>query len=131
MTESSRVANMRASGAYRAGVGLAIVTSFLTVWTTIVRDDGNGGGFFMIILAIGVGGFAAMFRPAGMARTMLGVAMMQILWSLLVATAPVTAAVPDGVFKALVFGGVFTALWLVSAALFRVAAKGEHEAAAV
>jgi len=37
----------------------------------------------------------------------------------------VTAAIPDGPFRALVFGGVFTALWLASAACFRVAAKAE------
>ena len=35
-------------GAYRAGVAVAVVASFLTVWTTIVRDDGNGMGFFMV-----------------------------------------------------------------------------------
>jgi hypothetical protein len=33
------------SRTYRAGVGVALVTSFLTVWSTIVRDDGNGIGF--------------------------------------------------------------------------------------
>lgn len=46
----------RASGsrAYRVGVAVALVASFLTVWTTIVRDDGTGMGYFMVILA-GVG----------------------------------------------------------------------------
>ena len=37
--------------AYRAGVGIAIVASFLTVWTTIVRDDGTGIGYFMMGLS--------------------------------------------------------------------------------
>ena len=66
------------SGAYRAGIAVAALASFLTVWTTIVRDDGNGMGFFMVIMAVGVGWFAAWFRPAGMARTMVGVAVMQV-----------------------------------------------------
>jgi hypothetical protein len=111
------------SGAYWAGVGVALVTSFATVWTTIVRDDGNGMTFFLLIMAAAVGAFAAWFQPAGMARTMLGVVIMQALLGVAIATAPSTASLPDGGFKALVFSGVFAASWLTSAALFRAAAK--------
>lgn len=107
--------------AYRAGVGVAIVAALLTVWTTIVRDDNTGAAYFMVILAVGVGWFAASLRPAGMARAMLGVAVMQTCLGALVATAPVTATMPGGVPKALLFHAVFTALWLVSAAFFRAA----------
>ena len=128
MIESSKPADARANGswAYRAGVAVAVLASFLTVWTTIVRDDGTGEAFFLLIMAMGVGGFAAWFRPAGMARTMLGVAVMQIMLTIAIVTAPVTANVPDGVFKAYLFGGVFTAMWLASAAFFRAAAKGDR-----
>ena len=115
--------------AYRAGVGVAIVASFLTVWTTIVRDDGTGAGYFMVIMAAAVGGFAAWFRAAGMARTMLGVAIMQALLGVAIATAPSTASTPDGPLKALLFSGVFTALWLLSASFFRAASKRDHRAA--
>jgi hypothetical protein len=122
----------RASGsrAYRAGVALAILTSFLTVWTTVVRDDGNGIGFFMVIMAVGVGWFAAGFRAAGMARTMVGVAVMQAAVGSLIATAPVTANVPGQSLNALLFSGSFVLLWLVSGAFFRAAAKGDREALA-
>jgi hypothetical protein len=123
MTGSSE--RVSGSRAYRTGAAVAFVTSFLTVWTTIVRDDGTGIGFFLLIMAAGVGAFAAWFRPAGMARTMLGVAIMQLLLGVAIATAPVTARVPGGSFKALLFSGVFTALWLVSALFFRIAAKGD------
>jgi hypothetical protein len=118
----------KASGsrAYRAGVGIALVTSVLTVWTTIVRDDGNGIGFLLAVVTAAVGAFAAWFRPAGMARAMLGVAVMQALVGVAVATAPVTARVPDGPFKALAFGGFFTMLWLISAVCFRAAASGDR-----
>jgi hypothetical protein len=117
------------SRAYRAGVAVALVASFLTVWTTLVRDDGTGIGYFLLIMAAVVGGFAAWFRPAGMARTMLGVAVMQALLGIAVATAPSTASIPDGSFRALLFSGVFAALWLVSAAFFRVASKRDRKAA--
>ena len=78
--------------AYRLGVGVALATAFLTVWTTVVRDDGNGIGFFLLIMAAAVGWFAAWFQAAGMARTMLGVAVMQGLLGMLIATAPSTAS---------------------------------------
>jgi hypothetical protein len=118
------------SRAYRAGVAVAVITSFLTVWTTIVRDDGNGIGFFMLIMAAAVGGFAAWFRPEGLSRTMIGVAIMQVALGALIATAPSTASLPGGPSRALLFSAVFAALWLVAAAFFRFASKGDRRAAA-
>lgn len=122
---------IRRHTAYRAGIAIAGVTSFLTVWTTIVRDDGMGEAYFMVILAAAVGAFAAWFRPAGMARAMIGLAVMQILLGLLVATAPSTldTSYPHG--GALLFNGVFALLWLIAAGLFHAAARGWDEAAAI
>jgi hypothetical protein len=101
------------------------VTSFLIVWTSIVRDDGQAMGNFGVIMAAIVGAYATCFRPSGMARTMLGVTAMQVLVGIAVATAPITAAEPDGVMKAIVSSSVFAALWLVSAALFRRTSKDQ------
>lgn len=131
MNGSSKTAEAAASGsaAYRAGVGVAVLVSFLIVWTTIVRDSVDSAGFFLLVMAPVVGGYAARFRAAGMARTMLGVAVMQLVWTLAVVTAPVTAQVADGVFRTWLFGGFFTLLWLVSAALFRGAARVRGDAA--
>jgi hypothetical protein len=114
-------------GAYRAGVGIALVTSFLIVWTTIVRDDGNGIGFFMVIMAAAVGAFAASFRPAGLARTMAGAAVMQALLGIAIATAPSVAAVPDGSLRALAYSGFFAVLWLVAGAFFHAAARSGRQ----
>jgi hypothetical protein len=115
----------RATRLYRAGAALAILTAFLTVWTTIVRDDGNGIGFLLLALTAMVGAFAAWFRPAGMARAMLGVAIMQALLALAIATAPSGAGVPDATVKALTASAGFTVLWLISAACFWAAARGD------
>lgn len=125
MNGSSKTAEPVTSGssAFRAGVGVAVLTSFLIVWTSIVRDRIDSAGFFLLVLAPVVGGYAARFRPEGMARTMVGVAVMQFVWTLAVATAPMTALVSDGVFKTWLFGGGFAVLWLVSAAFFRAAAR--------
>lgn len=79
-------------------------------------------------MAAAVGGFSAWFRLAGMARAMLGAAIMQALLAIAIATAPSSASTPDGLFKALLFSGFFTALWLISATFFRVATKADHKA---
>jgi hypothetical protein len=96
------------------------------MWTTIVRDDGNGIGYFTVIMGAVVGAFAAWFRAAGMARTMVGVAVMQAMVGSLIATAPLTANAPGGPVRVLVGSGGFVLLWLIAAAFFRVAAKGER-----
>ncbi len=113
--------------AYRAGVAIAALTSLTTVWTTIVRDDGSGAGFFLVIMAAGVGAFVVWFRADGMARTMLGVAVMQLLFGIAVATAPITAATAGGPLKALMFNGTLAVAWLVSAACFRIASRQRRE----
>lgn len=119
MNETINLASSRTF--YRSGVAFAVLTSFLIVWTTIVRDDGAAAGQFMIILAVGVGAFAARAKADGMARTLAGVAALQVILGLLTATAPITAAAPDGVYKAILSNGIGTTLWLVSAASFHMA----------
>ena len=113
------------SWSYRIGAAVAVAASLLTIWTTLVRDDGNGLGFLMLVMAAMVGSFTAGLRSAGMARAMLGIAIMQALLGVAIATAPSTASAPDGSFKVLLFSGLFTAMWLISGALFRSASKGD------
>ena len=122
----------RTSGGWacRAGAVTAVATSFVTLWTTVVRDDGNGIGFFMVVFAAAIGAFAAGFRAAGMARAMLGVAIMQVLQGVALATAPSIEAVPGDAFKFLGASAALAALWLVSAALFRVAARSSQRVTA-
>jgi hypothetical protein len=128
--ETMSMTGLSESRAYRAGVAVAFVTSVLIVWTSIVRDDGQAMGNFGAIMAAMVGAFAGWFQPAGMVRTMLAVAVMQVLIGIAVATAPITATEPDGVFKAVVSSAVFTALWLLSAAFFRTALRRDDALAA-
>ena len=112
-----------ASRAYRVGLGLAALTAFVTVWTTIVRDDGQGAASFMVILAAAVGALAVRMEAAGMARAMAGVAVMQVTLGLLFATAPSTIAQPGGPARALVWGAVLAGSWLASSACFRRASR--------
>lgn len=115
----------RASGsrAYRAGVAVALLAAFLLAWSTVVRDDDHGIGFLLTVVAAAVAAFAARFRPDGMARAMFGIAVMQALVGIAIATAPSVAAVPGSPSWFLLYSGFFALLWLLSAVLFRLAAK--------
>ena len=109
--------------AYRIGAAIALGACFLLVWSTLVRDDGNGIGFFLVVLASALGTFAGRTAADAMARTMLGVAVMQALLGLAVATAPSVAQAPGAVAFYLLYTGFFCITWLASAACFHVAAR--------
>lgn len=110
----------RTSAAYRAGTAVALVTGFLTIWVNLavgmIGDEGNplnlvfGGVIAVAIL----GGFLARFQPAGLARAMAATALAQ-------AATMIPAFSEEPRTAALV--GAFALPWLVSAALFRAAAR--------
>ena len=106
---------------YRAGLSVMIATAFVTVWTTIVRDDGNGLGFFGAVFTAVACSFVAKGRSDGMARAMLATAGVQALLAALIATAPITQ---EPVRIAMLCGG-FCLGWLGSAELFRRSAVAE------
>ena len=106
--------------AYRAGVGFALAAAFLIVWATgavgMIGDEGNPynllfGGAILVALA---GAAVARLRPAGMALAMIAAAVAHAAVALggLVAD-------PRGAVVSL----VFAAPWLLSAWLFRKAAR--------
>lgn len=117
-------AGLRLSGqlAYRAGMIVAVGTSFLITWSNlavgIIGNENNPLNqiFFGVIAIALVGAFVARFRPKGMAVAMLVTAVAQF------ATAFVALA-----YEHIVFGivGVFALGWLLAAWLFREAARGE------
>lgn len=120
-------AGLRLSGqlAYRAGMIVAVGTSFLITWSNlavgIIGDENNPLNqiFFGVIAVALIGAFVARFRPKGMAVAMLVTAVAQF------ATAFLALA-----YEHIVFGivGVFALGWLLAAWLFREAARGERGA---
>jgi len=117
-------AGLRLSGqlAYRAGMIVAVGTSFLITWSNlavgIIGNENNPLNqiFFGVVAIALIGAFAARFRPKGMAVTMLVTAVVQF------GTAFLALA-----YEHIVFGivGVFALGWLLAAWLFREAARGE------
>ena len=111
--------------AYRAGVGLALAAAFLIVWANgavgMIGDEGSGYTqlFYGVIGVALIGSVAAMFRPAPMALAMLAAGLAH-----LGVAAGGLSADPRGAGISAVFGG----LWLLSAALFRLAARQQAAA---
>ncbi|NJC40409.1 signal transduction histidine kinase [Brevundimonas alba] len=115
---------LRLSGqlAYRAGVIVAVGTSFLITWSNlavgIIGNENNPLNqiFFAVIAIAIVGACVARFRAKGMALAMVVTAAAQF------GTGFVALAYEHIVFAIV---GVFSLGWLLAAWLFREAARGE------
>lgn len=109
---------------YRAGVGVAVVTGFLLVWITlavgIIGSETNGANLmFAGVLAVGgIGALIGRFQPLGMARALVATAIAQAS----VAVVVLVAALGSN-REVLALTAIFVVLWLVSAWLFRNAAR--------
>jgi hypothetical protein len=109
------------SVAYRAAAGIAIVTAFLTVWVNLAAgmlgsERNPANLLFGGVLAIGlVGALVARLRPQGMARAMHATAAAQAAMALY--------ALFGGYAEVTLHVALFAIPWLVSAQLFRKAAR--------
>jgi peptidoglycan/LPS O-acetylase OafA/YrhL len=119
--------------AYRIGAAVALAASFIQVWMNLAvgivgnEDNPVNQGFYGVVATAAACAFVAQFRAEGMARAMLAVAAVQALLAIAVATAPSTARdEPMGAIGVLVLSGGFTALWLLSAALFHASVRQER-----
>lgn len=122
--------------AYRLGAAVALAASFLQVWMNLAvgivgsTDNPQNQGFFGVVVAAAACAFVARLRPDGMARAMFATAGVQVLLGVMVATAPITARVdPMGAQGVLMLTGLFTVLWLTSAALFHRSAGQQTQPA--
>lgn len=110
--------------AYRAGFGVAAVAGFFLVWMNLAvgiigTENDPANLMFGGVLAVGVvGALVARFRPRGMAHALIATAVAQAL----VVVVAVAAAIDFGV-ALVALTGIFVAMWLISAGLFRKAAR--------
>lgn len=117
-----------ASAAYRAAAGIALASAFLLVWINaavgiIGSADEPANLLFGGVLALAfLGALAARFRPAGMARTMTATALAQASVPGIASAFGLGPAPLLWSAKVLALTGVFAAMWLLSAWLFRKAA---------
>ena len=127
------VARKMSNGAYRAAVGVAVVTVVLLVWingAVGIVGDGPVNLMYFGVLAIGlVSAFIARFKPHGMARALFAMALAQFLVpviALIFWPPPVISWAP-GVVQVFGLNAIFAMLWIGSALLFRRASATDSK----
>ncbi len=131
------VARKAGNIAYRAAVGVAVTAALILVWVNgavgIIGNEGNPANLMYFgVLAVGIiGALIARFQHNGMARTLFATALAQALVPVIALTIKVTSWGAAGVFGVLVLNAFFVMLFVVSALLFRKAARGGPERGAV
>ena len=122
--------------AYRFAVGVALAAAFILLWVNgavgIIGDESNDANMMYFgVLAVGfIGAIIARFRPLGMARALYATALAQVLVAAIALIAGLGSAGPIWPRDILILTGFFVALWLLSAWLFRNAARKQLTAGA-
>ena len=117
---------------YRAAAVVAIGAAFLLVWLNlavgIIGEPGEpANALYIGVLAVGIGGAVmARFRPAGMARAALATALAQVLVAVVALIAGKARSPVSSVSEIVGLNGLFVALFIVSAGLFRHAASRQR-----
>jgi hypothetical protein len=114
---------------YRGGVAVALATAFLLVWINgavgIIGDEGNPANlmFLGVIAVAALGAIAARFEAAGMARAMIMAALAEMVVGGIALANRLGASEPPFYPGVLILIGFFALTWLLSAWLFRQAAR--------
>ncbi|WP_230534420.1 hypothetical protein [Microvirga roseola] len=115
--------------AYRAGVGIAVVAAFTLVWMSLAvgiigSEDNPANSMYGGVLGVGIlGALLVRFQPSGMARALAATALAQASVGVIALITGSGSAGANGPGAVVVLTGFFAALWLVSAWLFRKAAR--------
>ncbi|KLK89734.1 hypothetical protein AA309_29720 [Microvirga vignae] len=129
-------ARMTGNSAYRAAVGIAVAAAFILVWMNLAvgiigTEDNPANLMFGGVLVVGiVGATIARFQPDGMARALSATALAQMLAAVIVLVTVRHQSPINPAPEILGLNGFFAALWLISAWLFRKAAREQTPAGA-
>lgn len=123
---------MTDSLAYRIAVGVSLATAFLLVWVNgavgIIGAEGNDANlmFFGVLAVAVIGGFMVRFQPRGMVHALYATALAQALVAAIALVGGRGSSAPDWPGDILMLTGMFVLLWMLSAWLFRHAARAQH-----
>lgn len=113
------IARKMGAWAYKAGVGLALVTGFALGWSNMVHvaDSGNPANlvYYGVLAVGGVGACLARLEARGLARTLFAMAATLALIAVMLPS----GAPPDLARNMAIGHGVFVALFTASGLLFR------------
>ena len=123
---------LKPASAYRLAVGAALVTAFILVWVVgavgLIGAEGAAADLMYVgVLAVGIiGAMIARLRPRAMARALFATALAQALVAVVALIAGKHQAAVSSVSEILISNGLFVALWVGSAWLFRSAARQQR-----
>jgi hypothetical protein len=126
---------MTGNTAYRAAVTVALAAAFILSWMNLAvgiigTEDNPANLMYGGVLAVGIiGAVIARFQPDGMARALFATALAQALVAAIALIAGMQSPVSPAA-EILGLNGFFAALWLISAWLFRKAAREQAPAGA-
>lgn len=118
---------------YRLAMGLAIVSAFLLVWLSlgvgIIGKDGDPANrmYFGVVVVGIIGASLARLNPPGMSRTLIAMALAQALIALISGMGQQWS----GPLELSLLNGIFIALFVSSAWLFRRAATARRQQSTV
>lgn len=120
---------MSRNAAYRAAVGVAVVAAFLLIWLNLAvgiigSEDNPANLMYAGVLVIALAGaIVARGEAAGMARALVLTAVAQALAGTIALATDAGVTGENWPRDVIVLSTFFTALWLGSAGLFRLAAR--------
>jgi hypothetical protein len=130
-------ARVTGSTAFRAAVGVAVVAAFILIWMNLAvgiigSEDNPANLMYAGVLAVAVlGGLVVRFQPHGMAHVLVATALAQAVVGIIALSAGLGSTGANWPHVIVVLTGFFSALWLLSAWLFRKAAREPGSAGAV
>jgi hypothetical protein len=122
--------------AFRCAVGVALAAACFLIWMNLAvgiigTEENPANLMYGGVLAVGImGAFVARFQPPGMARALVATALAQVSVGVIALIAGSGSTGPAWPANILGLTGLFAALWLTSAALFRQAARQQAPAGA-
>jgi heme/copper-type cytochrome/quinol oxidase subunit 4 len=121
---------------YRLAAAVGLLTALLLLWVNVavgvIGAEGNpANGWYLAIYVVGfLGATVSRLQPAGMAATVVAMALVQAAITLLAIMRDAGGAAASA-SEILAINGCFILLWLVSALLFVAAARRRGQAKAV
>lgn len=121
---------MSRSAAYRAAVGVAVVAAFLLIWLNLAvgiigSEDNPANLMYAGVLAIAfAGAIVARGEAGGMTRTLVLTAVAQALAGVIALATGAGVTGENWPRDVIILSAFFSTLWLGSALLFRMAARG-------
>jgi hypothetical protein len=120
---------MTGNSAYRAAVGVALAAAFILIWINLAvgiigSEDNPANLMYGGVLAVAIiGAVIGRFQPLGMALALSATALAQTLVGIIALAAGFGSAAPSFPEAIVFLTGFFAVLWLLSAYLFRKAAR--------